>query len=244
MPQMHVPQGQYFIRSDYEPNEVNRSRDEISGDQYWTEARIAASARYQWDAYKFARAVAEGAAADTIVDLGCGVGTKLNRFFSGFTRVGVDQASAVEVAEQLYPGTHYYADNLDAPELDLKRLLGDIDLLICSDVIEHLEQPDKLLEYIRAQVTPSSTVVLTTPDRVSLHGPEAVRPVNPAHIREWARDEFCSFVQDHGFLVVEERLLRPFRFRVDWMTVTYMLDRVRRMRPLRFNHLVVCRVRR
>jgi SAM-dependent methyltransferase len=234
----------YGIRPDYRPNHANLTLDERSGKTYWNEQRIATSARYQYHAYRAALALARRRGARTVVDLGCGVATKLNRFFGAeFEIVGVDQPAAIEVCRRRFERGTYIAENFEQPAFALARAVEQVDLLICSDVIEHLEDPDLLLDYVRRVVTPAAAIVLTTPDRVALLGPDALAPVNPAHIREWSCDEFARYVDSRGFEVLEHRRFPPFRLGFDRLTAKFLRSRLRRRLPLATNQMLVCRVR-
>lgn len=235
----------YCIRPDYRPQRANRTLDAASGSTYWNPQRIRTSYRYQYAAYAHARRLAHRHGLRTVVDLGCGVATKLNHFFGEeFEIVGVDQPPAVALCRRLHARGTYIEENFEAPRYELRRQVAHIDLLISSDVIEHLEDPDRLLTYAKSVVAPTTLVVLTTPDRHALLGTGARAPVNPTHIREWSSVEFRNYLESAGFELLEHRRLPPFRFRPDRMTLKFVLDRLRRRLPLATNQMVVARVPR
>ena len=81
--------------------------------------------------------------------------------------------------------------------------------MICSDVVEHLIEPDDLIEFIKK--INFDCLVLSTPDRdiiqqlqmsfgwnVELNGP----PHNKHHVREWTSNEFGVYIGQH-FNIVE-----------------------------------------
>ena len=232
----------YGIRSDYIPNRVNLSLDSVSGTTYWTPERIARSGRHQFAAYAAAARLARTIGAGTVVDIGCGVATKLNHFFArDFDIIGIDQAPAIDLCRTLHTHGTYIAESFEAPRYELRSVAPAVDLLISSDVIEHLEDPDQLLSYIRAVVRESTHIVLTTPERHALLGRDARQPLNPAHIREWSWEEFRHYIEASGFTILAHRRLLPFRLQPDRMTLKFAIDRARRRLPFRTNQMVVCR---
>lgn len=75
--------------------------------------------------------------------------------------------------------------------------------LICSDVIEHVEDPDQILAYLEA-IRPEQ-IVISTPDRDEIKldtqdGP----PRNIHHVREWTHDEFVAYLSSR-FDIVDTR---------------------------------------
>src|SRR6266511_6481764 len=102
----------YGMRPDYRPNPVVAASDAMPGAQYWSADRIALSRRYQWYAYRRARRLASRSGVRTVVDVGCGVGTKLDEFFGDrYEAFGVDQSFAVVTARRLGRRGSYGAQN-------------------------------------------------------------------------------------------------------------------------------------
>jgi SAM-dependent methyltransferase len=234
----------YGMRPDYRPNLVAAANDAEPSPQYWSANRIALSRRYQWYAYRQARRLASRRGVRTVVDVGCGVGTKLDEFFGDrFDAFGVDQAFAVETARRLGRRGTYVAQNLqqETPSAALPR---PADLVVSSDVIEHLADPDRVLAYIRELCGPDTFVVLTTPERIGLRGRESVTPGNPAHVREWSFDEFSMYVEASGFRILEHRTLLPFKLALDKMTAAWVRSTLRSRGRFRTNQYLVCRLTR
>jgi 2-polyprenyl-3-methyl-5-hydroxy-6-metoxy-1,4-benzoquinol methylase len=97
----------------------------------------------------------------SICDLGCGNGHITGRLAaSGYDVTGVDaSASGIQIARRMYPGVKFVEALIDR---DLKRL-GSFDLVISSDVIEHLYRPSDLLEAATVLLKPHGQLLLGTP---------------------------------------------------------------------------------
>jgi hypothetical protein len=79
---------------------------------------------------------------------------------------------------------------------DLSGAAPRAELVICADVIEHLEDPNELLQFIKR--TQASRVVISTPERDLLNlGTHDGPPRNMHHVREWNGDEFCAYIGAH-----------------------------------------------
>jgi hypothetical protein len=92
---------------------------------------------------------------------------------------------------------HFRNADLDKGSLDLKT---KFQLIICSDVLEHMNNPPCLIETIKRHAMSETLVVISTPNRSQNdHGPS----INPAHAQEWEYHEFGVFLQRAGFKLVD-----------------------------------------
>lgn len=96
----------------------------------------------------------------SICDLGCGNGHVTGRLAAlGYQVTGVDaSASGIQIAQNAYPGVEFVHALIDR-ELSL----GQFDLVVSSDVIEHLYRPSDLLEAAVSQLKPGGQILLGTP---------------------------------------------------------------------------------
>lgn len=96
----------------------------------------------------------------TICDLGCGNGHITGRLAKlGFSVTGVDaSASGIAIARRAYPSVEFVEALIDR---ELR--LGEFDLVVSSDVIEHMYRPSDLLEAARALLKPGGQILLGTP---------------------------------------------------------------------------------
>ena len=228
----------YFLPADYTPNEANRTL-EVGGVEYWSAHRLRDSLEYQWDVYRIAREWAVATQARLVLDVGCGPATKLVGLIAPVCPVtGVDQPSVIEWCRSRYPGIPFVAENLEAP---VEPPPPGADVIVCSDVIEHMVDPDRLLAYLRAAAGADTTVLISTPCRRRLRGEGSRRPPRPEHIREWAQEEFVRYVSDRGFTVRESLLLPPVRTAFTALHLRHRVLQLMALRPFRYNHLLICR---
>jgi 2-polyprenyl-3-methyl-5-hydroxy-6-metoxy-1,4-benzoquinol methylase len=97
----------------------------------------------------------------SICDLGCGNGHIGGRLAAlGYQVTGVDASrSGINMARRAYPGVQFVEAMLGS---ELKGL-GSFDLVISSDVIEHLYRPSDLLEAATSLLKPGGQILLGTP---------------------------------------------------------------------------------
>jgi 2-polyprenyl-3-methyl-5-hydroxy-6-metoxy-1,4-benzoquinol methylase len=97
----------------------------------------------------------------SICDLGCGNGHIAGRLASlGYEVTGIDASrSGIQIAQRAYPNVTFVEALLD------RELSGskNFDLVISSDVIEHLYRPSDLLEAAFSLLKPSGHLLIGTP---------------------------------------------------------------------------------
>lgn len=96
----------------------------------------------------------------SICDLGCGNGHISGRLANaGFEVTGVDASpSGIAIARRAYPNVEFVEVLIDR-QLNL----GQFDLVVSSDVIEHMYRPSDLLEAARELLKPGGQILLGTP---------------------------------------------------------------------------------
>jgi hypothetical protein len=146
---------------------------------------------YQDAVYRFARDVSVARGFRRIIDVGCGSAFKLMKYFGGYDTVGFEIEPALSYLKQTYPIRVWRSAD------DVEAFFGD--LVICSDVIEHLVDPTSLLRTIKA--SPLQMVILSTPALEILaergQSPRLGPPDNASHVNEWTTREFGDFVAMH-----------------------------------------------
>ena len=124
-----------------------------------------------------------------VIDIGCGSGFKLVKYLGDYETIGVDLPIALGFLNRTYPERDWreYSEHLFAT--------CSPDILVCSDVIEHVEEPDYFLQNLLLYDTVKKFII-STPDRVMVRGPRSLGPpANRAHYREWTTSEFKQYLQ-------------------------------------------------
>ena len=140
--------------------------------------------------------VAESA---TVLDVGFGLGYGLNILAIKAKEVsGVDvdkkayeycQGTIVDRNPRLFHLSLYDGYSLNFPD-------NHFDVVTCVDVIEHVEDYDKLInEMLRVSI---KGVFLSTPNRRPEYTNPDGTPKNHWHLREWSFGEFDEIIKKHG----------------------------------------------
>lgn len=180
----------YFIKEGYK----SRNRYHHHDDRGLTDGS-------QREVYERAKALFDDQKFSSVADIGCGSAYKLMKHFSEAQTCGYEIEPTLSYLKEIYPDrTWMYSDLSKEPSEK------DVDLIICSDVIEHLVDPDQLLNFINR--FDFNYLVISTPDRDKLitvqSNPRSQvgPPINPAHIREWSFSELRNYISEY-FEIVE-----------------------------------------
>ena len=147
---------------------------------------------FQKEVYEYAAEVFDRENLSGVIDVGCGSAYKLLKWFNTAWTWGFDTEPTVEWLKRQHPKKNW--STVDFTEMPFTR--GG--LVICADVIEHIPDPDQLMNYL--VLMEPTRLVLSTPDRGLLPDLQADfnpagPPVNPCHVREWSFVEFEAYVQ-------------------------------------------------
>jgi len=140
------------------------------------------SEKFQKEVYQKAREILEFNRYRSVLDIGTGSGYKLVKYFNDVDSLGCDVPHVVEWLKKTYPDQQWSDDF--SPRIGY-------DLIICADVIEHIVDPDRLLDML--EKCQPKKIVLSTPARnlgLNMAGP----PNNPHHCREWTQKEFAEYI--------------------------------------------------
>lgn len=161
---------------------------------------------------RFMKALSETVAplekVDSVIDIGCGEGfivNCLNR--PGITGVDISK-KAVQIAKRKNPGCNFCAGSI----YDLSFKKDSFDLVIATEVLEHLENPDRALKEIKR--ISKDYCIFSAPNEPYfrtmnfLRGKNLTRFGNDIeHLQNWSSGEFVKLLGTH-FNVLEVK--KPF----------------------------------
>jgi 2-polyprenyl-3-methyl-5-hydroxy-6-metoxy-1,4-benzoquinol methylase len=133
----------------------------------------------------------------SIVDVGCGTGHLL-RFvverMSGTPErvVGIDHSEAgLRRARELLPSATWRVEDIYDLSVDGERF----DLVLCTEVLEHLHEPERAVRVLRSLCASDGRVVITVPD--------GARDSWEGHVNFWEEDQLRAFLASHGLDRIE-----------------------------------------
>lgn len=95
-----------------------------------------------------------------IIDIGCGDGTFLNELKGKLFGVDISQNSCVE-AERIL-GVNATIVNADARQIPLQS--SSFDIIICSEVLEHIPHAEKAVSEIMRIAKPGAKIIVSIPN--------------------------------------------------------------------------------
>ena len=148
----------------------------------------------QKEVYLYAKKVMADKKLNSVIDVGCGSGYKLVNYLGEFDTTGIETEPCISFLRKKYPAGRWIDSG--EPEKSFNYVELSSDLVVCSDVIEHIVDPDELVKFLLS--IKASYYVISTPCRerlVQYHGRTNLNPpINPAHVREWTMDEFKMYL--------------------------------------------------
>jgi SAM-dependent methyltransferase len=121
----------------------------------------------------------------SVVDVGCGSGDLLRRIVDRLDAVdalGIDYAdTAVEVARRLVPEADFVTADIDTYESSRA-----FELVVCTEVLEHLKRPDAGRDLLGRLVAPGGSILVTVPDGAADDW--------EGHESFWSADELVEFL--------------------------------------------------
>jgi hypothetical protein len=178
----------YAIKRGY----LHRSKTLIYHDNTQTD-------EWQREVYEFAAELAEKKQLETLIDIGCGSGYKLKKYFNKIEFAGVETEKSFDFLKTNYPANKWfeykdpYWKNFPAT------------LVLCCDVIEHVPNPDSFMRAL-LEIKTAEFFIISTPDRQLVQGDYPYGPPkNEAHYREWTQKEFRTFIG--RYLIISEQFI-------------------------------------
>jgi hypothetical protein len=170
---------EFEIRSGYKHRQTYSHFDDTSFKDEW-----------QSDVYIRAAKLMQDEQLCTVHDVGCGSGYKLIRYLGDYDTTGFEVPDTLEFLQRSYPERKWKAATPSDSQVPAE-------LVICSDVIEHVLDPEVLIRFLISLT--HKWLLISTPDRGILYSRTSAYqlgpPRNPDHVREWNFNEFHRFVE-------------------------------------------------
>ena len=195
----------YYIKEGYKSQNKNFNISENRDTEYWSRGRLQMNLLFQHDVYIYAKEIIRRYQIESVADVGCGVAEKMMKHIYPVAKktVGIDMEYPISIAKKIYPinANNFLADNFENSK-DLHD--NKFDLVICSDVIEHIFNPDLLLEYLKSLGTESTYFIISTPERDLHRGFDCMESQKKEHVREWNENELRTYLENNGFAAQEQ----------------------------------------
>ena len=137
-----------------------------------------------------------------LVDIGCGEGDlllDLHRHFPNVELLGVDiSQEGIERAKALVPDARFLRADLLSPSPEFLEYARFASFGVCSEVLEHLDDPASFLRRARTLLVPGSPIVITVPA-----GPRSTFDRYIGHRRHFTKARLGNIVEGAGLEVVK-----------------------------------------
>jgi SAM-dependent methyltransferase len=183
-----------------------RTLPDVPEENYWYRRHVAV---YEW--------IAERCAGLNVVDLASG---------EGYGSEILARRAAAVVGVDANPDAYEHARlRYQRPNLSFERGLVEeydrpCDAVVFLQTIEHIHEPEKLLDRI-ASVAP--VAYISTPNRLTLAGPDVEKSENPWHIKEYDIGEYRELLAPHfssvevlGLFHARKLRLHELAIKVGW----------------------------
>ncbi len=135
-----------------------------------------------------------------VLDIGSGQGdfaAEIAGAFPGAKLLGLDlSASGVEAARRKVPGAEFVQWDLLAGRRPPAHLLNWASHAVCAEVLEHLDEPERLLANASAWLEPACRLIVTVPG-----GPMSQFDRHIGHRKHYRPDELRALLERTGFHV-------------------------------------------
>ncbi len=180
-----------FVRAVHQPSRYGIKRGYIHHAAIVPHDDRGMKDAFQKEVYEQAAALMAKHEWHTIVDMGCGSGYKSAHYLGQYKLTGVDFSPAIDQAKIDFPAYEWIHADEFVPEH------YTADLIICADVIEHVEDPSLFMKHMLA-IRDWRCLMISTPERNKRRGRwHFGPPPNPAHYREWSMQELKEFVSGY-----------------------------------------------
>lgn len=141
-----------------------------------------------------------------LIDVGCGTGGNIGGFAEDYDCLGIDTSTdAIQWAAQRFPKVQFVQGFAPGDVFDA---MGEADLVMLNDVLEHVEDDFRLLRSLVASMRPGAYLLLTVPADRKLW---SEHDVSFGHFRRYTQTRLGSVWRE---LNVDVRLVSHFNTRL------------------------------
>ena len=162
----------------------------------------AESLKHQSEVYEKAKLIAlDNLNIKSVLDLGCGNPTKLIMKLGFVDKItGVDfQDKLIDIATEGNKLKGRCTRNWVGKDLNTEINLNLIsDMVISADVIEHVQDPDTLIQTAKNHMHEDSIFIVSSPEKGTTNQD------NPLHVREFTSEELLGVLIANGLSVIEQ----------------------------------------
>lgn len=146
-----------------------------------------------------------------VLDLGCGNGSFLSLFRGrGWKLYGTDfSRTGVQIAQKNFPEIEFFLADASSASGEILTRIGQVDVIISTEVIEHLYDPLGFLRNAHSLLKPNGILLLTTPYHgylknvlLSLTGKlddHFTVLWDHGHVKFWSRKTLSKALKETGF---------------------------------------------
>lgn len=138
----------------------------------------------------------------SIVDIGCGTGELLSHLsleFSPENLLGLDISKVgILKARENYPNLNFALIEVKDEGFSSSTMKSAADIIVCSEVLEHLEEPKEILRFISNNLLTSGFLIVTVPA-----GPMSFLERYIGHHRHYTKESLTQLLETSGFSKIE-----------------------------------------
>jgi len=142
---------------------------------------------------------------DLLMDIGSGQGDFLRRAANrrvARRMVGLELSEmGVAISRAKVPGATFIQADLFNPPQALREYRGAADVAVCSEVVEHVDDPVGFLQSVRTYLKPGGRLILTVPG-----GPMSAFDRHIGHRQHFDKHSIAAVLKSGGFLIERVQL--------------------------------------
>jgi len=160
-----------------------RTLPDVPEENYWYRRHLVV---YEW--------IAAQVKGLRVVDMACGEGYGSDVLARGAASVvGVDANPEAHEHARL----RYQRPNLRFERDLVESFAEPSDAVVFLQTIEHVQDPDAILEHFKSMLAPGGVAFVSTPNLLTLAPPGAEKSDNPWHVKEYRAEEFRALCEPH-----------------------------------------------